>query len=173
MPTKKQILRVREWLSEPPFEDARRLHEPREFSYEDWFERGRALPAVTESLIEILSGEPLDRPTRFNYGAAYALGWVGDRRALPTLLQTMNAPHPLVRMESVAALGRLGDVSVVDSILAKLNDPKEQADVRANACVALGTLKAPGAKQALERARRDGDDFIVRSAEAALRLLNE
>lgn len=165
--TESSVERVREWLKEAPFYDTRRLDE--DFTYEDWLERGKALPDVAEALAEVLSSVQLDTPDNLNFGAAYALGWLGDDRAVAALLRALESPSATVRMQAVAALGRLNVSSQVDTVRARLEDP--DFNVRANACIALGYLGGEEAVAALRRASETEQAFVAECAAEALRML--
>jgi len=54
------------WLSEAPFDDPEKIRSRADFSYEDWFKRGRAIYFVEETLsrfVETPAPEPSDRHT--------------------------------------------------------------------------------------------------------------
>jgi HEAT repeat protein len=56
--------------------------------------------------------------------AAFALGRLGDRRAVPYLLEhLLSDPAPFVRARIAAALGQFGDPEVIDRLVRSLGDP--------------------------------------------------
>src|SRR5262245_3343303 len=63
MQTDSDRSRVREWLMKAPFDDPRALAAQPDFSYEDWFNEGRALPYRVEVLTELLEREDLQQPS--------------------------------------------------------------------------------------------------------------
>lgn len=60
-------------------------------------------------------------PTRV--AVAVALGRLGERRAIPELLEVANMEHPLVRMAALHALGKLGDAGIRLHLSDALDDP--------------------------------------------------
>jgi len=167
--------KVEEWLQEAPFDDPIKQQQTPNFSYDDWFKRGRALPNVIESLIQLLEQEKLENPSGIGMRVAYALGWVGDKRPQITkaLLRTLYSKDLSLRIESVSAIGRQGDASVSPTIEKLLLNKDEDINVRGNACIAIGRLGAPSAEKLLTDALKDSDPFIVSCAKEGLRLLNE
>ena len=71
--------------------------------------------------------------------SAEALARLGDKRAVPVLVQALNDPHPSVRSFSAMALGALGEIQAVPALLRALHDP--QLNVRTAVLLALGNLK--------------------------------
>ena len=71
--------------------------------------------------------------------AAFALGQLEFKSAVPSLLQAMaNDVSVLVRHESAVALGSIGDERAREGLIARLSDSDE--DVRLSAEVALADL---------------------------------
>ena len=68
--------------------------------------------------------------------AAMRLGEMGDRHAVPALIQTLKDREMPVRLAAVEALGKLGDQQAVDSLIAIVHDP--------NAMVGLSAVEALG-----------------------------
>jgi HEAT repeat protein len=161
---------VRAWLRKAPFDDPAAQAAQPDFSYEAWIEEGKKLPRVVDALMELLEDE-LSEPSGAGERLAYALGWMGDRRAVAILTASIESQDPNLRVEAVAALGRLGDESVFDKLRQLLEDESEDPNVRANAAIAIGRLGAPESQEALKRAARSSNPFIAASAEEGLRLL--
>lgn len=164
---------VLKWLQEPPFDDPAALRLKPKFSYEDWFNRGRVLPGSVETLVELLEKEDLEHPSGNGMRAAYALGWIGDKRprAIDALLRAIGSKDITLRIEAVAALGRLGDPRALPTLEKLLQDKAEDTNVRANACIALGHLDGPSAARLLRETLQDRDPFVARCAGEGLRML--
>ena len=163
---------VEAWLMRAPFDELRPDLGPEPFSYEAWFDEGRALPLAVETLIGLLTGEDLENPSGRGMRTAYALGWIGDGRPeeINALLRALGSRDVALRMEAVGALGRLGDATLAPQLEAVFLNTQEDENVRANACIALGQLAAPSSLPLLKRALSDPDPFIASSATEALRL---
>lgn len=166
---------VLEWLKEAPFDDPLALKQKPDFSYEEWFGRGRSLPRVVETLIKLLEQEGTEQASGHGVRAAYALGWVGDRRKqiIQSLMKAIGSKDLSLRIEAVSALGRQGDPSVFPTLEKLLLNRKEDVNVRANACIAIGRLGVPSSERLLTNTLKDSEPFIGRCAEEALRLLRE
>ncbi len=164
---------VMEWVREAPFDDPSAMQRKPDFSYEDWFARGRSLPEAVETLVETLKREDLAHPSGDGMRLAYALGWIGDRRKeiVDVLLRSLGSHDVRLRMEAAAALGRQGDAAVLPVLQRLLADTKDDVNVRANACVAIGRIGSPSSEASLEAVRADKDPFLASCAEEALRLL--
>jgi len=172
---RKQLQHVVEaWLMRAPFDELRPDLGPEPFSYEAWFDEGRNLPLAVETLIALLAGEDLEKPSGRGMRTAYALGWIGDGRpeAIKALLRVLGSRDVALRMETAAALGRLGDATLSPQLEEIFLNPHEDDNVRANACIALGRLAAPSSLPLLTRALTDSDPFIASAAKEALRLYN-
>jgi HEAT repeat protein len=166
---------VLEWVKEAPFDDPIAQRRNPDFSYEKWFERGRSLPHLVETLINLLEQEDPKHPSGNGMRVAYALGWLGDQRkqAIPPLMKGIKSKDNRLRIEAVSALGRQGDASVLPTLEKLLLNQKEDVNVRANACIAIGRLGVPSSEKLLTDTLKDSDPFIVRCAEEALRLFHE
>jgi HEAT repeat protein len=57
-----------------------------------------------------------------NYKAAWALGHVGDRRAIPALIDSLGAEDALMRTSAIDALAQLEAAEALPSLRALLND---------------------------------------------------
>jgi HEAT repeat protein len=104
---------------------------------------------------------------------ALALGRLGDRRAVPALLQAAkdsaaNGPHadPETQIYSVWALGAIGDPQA-EPALAELAG-SEDPGVRKAAVHALGSLPGEGSRAALMRALEDRVEDVRWNAAIAL-----
>ncbi len=77
----------------------------------------------------------------FRLKTATSLGLMGDRQAVPVLMQTLDEAGSLGGLASAAsALGLIGDQTAVDPLLEMAADQAGRAASRAFACVALGLL---------------------------------
>jgi hypothetical protein len=163
---------VLDWLKEAPFSDPDHMRLKPDFSYEDWFARGRSLPESIETLIKLLEREDLMHPSGNGMRTAYALGWIGDKRkrAIDALLRSLGSKDVALRVEATSALGRQGDETVLPTLEKLLTNKKEDVNVRANAIIAIGRLQLPSSEALIRQTLNDSDPFIVRCAEEALRL---
>lgn len=101
-----------------------------------------------------------------------ALGKVGDDRAREQLIDfALNAYSPLERRTAVEVLGKLGGVGVVAAVSRVLLHDKGD-DVREAAATALGALRDPAGRDALERAEKGDSNARVQvlAAEALKQL---
>jgi HEAT repeats len=164
---------VLQWVREAPFSDPVKLRASPNFSYEQWFARGRKLPGVADTLVELLEKEDLQHPSGDGMRIAYALGWVGDRgpRAIAALIRCLGSKDITLRIEAVAALGRIGDASVVELLENMVKDHRQDKNIRGNACVSLGRLGVRSAEPVLREALTDADRFVVLCAQEGLKLL--
>lgn len=48
--------------------------------------------------------------------AAQALGWIGNRKAVPALIKALSDPNPLVHRSAAESLGKLGDPSALPAL---------------------------------------------------------
>jgi hypothetical protein len=166
---------ILEWLKEAPFDDPERAGLNPNFSYDEWFARGKSIPGSVDALVALLNSEDPLHPSGLGARAAYALGWVGDtsKPVVDALLRSLNSKDPGLRIEAVSALGRQGSADVLPILVTLLTNENEDVNVRANACIAIGRLRVPSSEPLLRRILQDKNAFLVRSAQEALRLLKE
>ncbi|HMA36537.1 MAG TPA: HEAT repeat domain-containing protein [Chloroflexia bacterium] len=91
---------------------------------------------VGELIDQLATGEAGDDDTRAE--AAFALGQIGDPRAVEPLIAALRDEDTVVRTEAAAALGALGDRRAVEPLIRALYDT--QWEVRSNAALSLGAL---------------------------------
>jgi HEAT repeat protein len=90
--------------------------------------------------------------------AVEALGRIGDRRAVPALIQVLRKDSTGgVRAQAATMLARIGDPRAVDPLIAALRDPK--GSVREASVRALGELRPPTALNPLARILADSPAY--------------
>jgi HEAT repeat protein len=119
----------------------------------------RSLRITKPLLIATRDGEP-----RVREEAAWALGRMGDGRAVPVLVGLLEDRDVLVRIAAARALGTRGAASVPHLLSALRNSHEEPTPAMLEAFVRIGHP----AIQALERAARDADPAMRRKASRAL-----
>lgn len=121
-----------------------------------------------EGLIRVLLDQ--DRPTAARASAAYALGWIENKRAADALLVVLHDADPVVRARAAGALGQLQTERAASQLTDALRD--DDAAVRQQAAQALTAIGAPQAFDALVRFVSDPneDKAVQRSALMSLGL---
>jgi MFS family permease len=115
--------------------------------------RGAADPQLTEALIEVLQG----KEPALSVIAAWALGRMGDERALEALRAGLNAPYRSVQAHCARSLGTLGDVESTPILLERIRTETD-IGLRIAYAAALGKLggsEAAGDILSHLRERRD------------------
>jgi HEAT repeat protein len=124
-----------------------------------------ALPAV-DGLVALLH----DDRSADAYGAAVALGRLGDVEALPALVAELRGPSEERAVEAAQGLGLLGRpaITAVPQLIAALDD--DDASLRAASVEALGRIEfvQPALRAAVLRRIIDGDWRVRERAAAAL-----
>jgi HEAT repeat protein len=77
----------------------------------------------------------------------YALGEIGDTRAVEPLADKLASESTEVRVSAASALGQIGDTKAVDPLIRALGDT--DSTVRGNAAYALGEIGDTRAVQPL------------------------
>lgn len=161
-------------------------------------EAARALTAAGADAVEPLIGALARKESEARRNAAWALGAIGDKRAVMPLTETLRRDSDEKTREHAAwALGALGDRRANEAISAALNDSsanvREQAAwaagaigedgavpsliaslsdesprVREQSAWALGAIGDPRAADALRASLRDGDKGVREQARWAL-----
>ena len=98
--------------------------------------------------------------------AARAIGLIGDRNAVPMLMQGLEDADPVAGQRAAEAIGRIGDVSAVPGLIQMVGSGAD--DVRGRAALALGMLKAEQAVPALASLLRSAGPGNKRAAAEAL-----
>ena len=118
---------------------------------------------------DILSRE--DVPFLLQKSALYALGIMGDKKALPLLLSYLDHPNAHLRMRAVEAMGNLGQADTGELIRQKLADKNKF--VRQAAILALGRIKSAKYIPYLENFLASSDPYHKRSAIISLAILED
>jgi HEAT repeat protein len=105
--------------------------------------------------------------------AAWALGEIGDARAIEPLLQAFKGDDGGTRTEVVAALVKLNATSDVSIFIQILKNPNEKRDLRLDAALALGELGDIKARSTLLEAMADKDTMIQMNAAKSLTKLGK
>jgi hypothetical protein len=88
----------------------------------------------------------------------FALGWLGDARAVPVVLSYLGAEDPLVRLGATKALGWLDDQRAVEPLIALIEKETAQGlgptnhDLICQITHVLGELGSPRAIPAIQAA---------------------
>jgi HEAT repeat protein len=93
---------------------------------------------------------PLLADPDVNHKAAWALGGVGDRRAIPALIESLDDEDALMRTSAIDALAQLEAAEALPRLRTLVNDP---ALPRAGDPIPVGE-RAKAAIAAIERALR-------------------
>lgn len=118
-------------------------------------------------LRELLKQDP-DETVRS--ACAKALGDFADDKSRPLLEEALE-DHPLVRLQAVIAMGRLGGANSGPALLALLKD--SQPEVRYQAVRAVGQLKLDGSEEFIVPLLEDSDEMVRRGAEQSLQELGQ
>jgi HEAT repeat protein/Na+/melibiose symporter-like transporter len=97
-------------------------------------------PRLTTALVATLQGTEL----ALQAVAAWALGRIGDERALEPLRAKLDSPYHSIRAQAARALGALRDYTVIPLLLARLESETDKGVLMAYAS-ALGNLHAEDA----------------------------
>ena len=115
--------------------------------------RRRPDPRLMEALIDVLNGNA----PALSVIAAWALGRIGDKRAIEPLRARLDAPHRSVRAFCARSLGALGDRDGIPTLLERLASEPDKGLQLAYAS-ALGILGAEDAVDHLLTMLRTSED---------------
>jgi HEAT repeat protein len=101
-------------------------------------------------------------------GAGEALGKVGDKTAVPRLIQAMQSDTAQMRRVAIGAVALIADPSGEAALTEALKNPNDDDEARAQATTGLGKIATPTAIATLVNALKDDDLKIRSSAVAAL-----
>jgi len=119
-----------------------------------------------EDLIETVTDETILPFSKLS--AISALGRLGNKEAVPYLVEALQSENHYVRRESARALGMLGISEAVEPLIEAVDMDKDN-EVRRNAIVALGQLGDEQAVDILTQAMEESSFLIKRAAEASLK----
>ncbi len=125
-----------------------------------------ALGAIGESAVLPLIDVLKDRRWEIGASAAYALGEIGDARAVQPLIDALRDEDWHMRSYAAYALGEIGDAKAVAPLIDALKDGNESA--RKNAAAALGQIGDARAVQPLTNTLKDEDADVREAAREAL-----
>ena len=117
---------------------------------------------ILPRLREMLKQDP-DETVRS--ACARALGDFGDESSV-NLLEEALEDHPLIRLQAVIALGRLGQASAGPILLSLMRD--QLPEVRYQAVRAVAQLKLEGCEESIQELMNDRDEMVRRGAEQSL-----
>jgi transcription initiation factor TFIIIB Brf1 subunit/transcription initiation factor TFIIB len=100
---------------------------------------------AVEPLMDLLTSEDPDA----RFGAAKALGDIGDKRAIPGLINTLNDPEGAVRFWALDALGKLKADEAAEAIGKLVQDKRES--IRDLAKEVLTQIGTPNAMRVLKQ----------------------
>lgn len=125
-------------------------------------------PLAVPALIQTLEARGNDRRLSdiARQFAARVLGKIGDRRAVPALMEALQAPSKYVRHYAAWALGTLADRQAVPALMTALRN--EDQDLRRYAAKSLGEIGDRQAALALIVALQDEDGGARQYAAEAL-----
>ena len=103
--------------------------------------------------------------------AAWALGGIGDAKAVEALEEALKDRDEYVRGSAASALGAIADPRAVETLEEALKD--EDVLVRGNAASALGAIADPRAVEALEEVLNDECVSVRLSAVLALEAIDD
>jgi hypothetical protein len=104
-------------------------------------------------------------------GAIIALRIIGDRNAVPKIIDALGDENRFVRREAVKSLGRIGDERVIEPLTGALQD--EDTSVRMRAVSALAKFSRDDVIDALIGALDDSDSGVRLRAVQALEEIND
>jgi len=115
----------------------------------------RAFQTMGESAIPALVTLLQHKDERIRIAAAWALGEIGNREAVPALMTALeDRKSPALRQQAADALGRIGDTLAVNGLIRALGD--REREVRREAADALRKIGTPEAAKAYENWLRRG-----------------
>lgn len=121
-----------------------KLDEPADHSFAIYCLQQYGAYAVDPLLVVLRTDDDPDA----RFGAAHALGLIGDRRAIPALLEALTDAEPAVRYWAADALGKLRAEQAVSALSKLLKD--HHKGVRVSAATALQQIGTPQAIEILE-----------------------
>jgi HEAT repeat protein len=131
-------------------------------------------PSAVGPLLAALDPAPKDRDTTdANRRIAEALGALRAREAVPALKKLTTSPDGFTQVAAVDALGRIGDPSAVETLVAIATGDRSEPFTAKKALLALGAIADPSAGKAVLRMlfeERPGVSFFPEAAFAAYQI---
>ena len=112
-----------------------------------------------------------DDDPRVRQFLAVTMGQIGDKRAIPALMDGLNDPQAENEISTLLALGLIGDNSAVPGVVNQLQN--KEAAVRKMAAYVLGALKDPSAIHDLQVALNDTSQDVRWHAAMSLAEMND
>jgi len=128
-----------------------------------WVAEGNAIEGVEEGLLALLAEEKGEWRRSI---IVKALGFVGGKGSVATLIRVLGTDRPLVQRDAAEALGKIGDVEAVEALGKALNTPDD--DVRVACCGALAEIGGKKAESFLEKALHDESEYVRDVAKSSL-----
>jgi HEAT repeat protein len=133
--------------------------------------------ATVAPLIEMLGRE---KGPGARGAAVVSLGRLGDDAAAPPLVQILSGgpdgkkreQNPFVLRAAARGLGQLRSRVAVPTLVALIENPKIEADIKREAAAALGDIGDPAAAPALRSALASPDPYLSMAAEKSLRSIS-
>lgn len=122
-----------------------------------------ALGVAEAAILPYLITSLEDDAPEMRWAAAYALGKLGDQRAVEPLRKALYDDQDKVRREAVKSLAQL---KAVEPLIGVLRD--EESTVRTGYCDALGHLGDARAVQPLIECLKDSSELVRQAAAEAL-----
>ena len=126
------------------------------------FTQGGSNPVAVPLLVAQLS----DTDEGVRKGAAEALGKIGDKAAVPKLIELSQKDTAQVQRVAIGALALIADVSAESTLTAAVTNPATNGEARSQAAAGLGKIATPTAVATLIKTLTD-DDLKLRSAAIA------
>ncbi len=95
-----------------------------------------ASPPLSDALVGVLRSQEPD----LSVAAGWALGRLGDRRAIPALRETLHSEYALLRSRAARSLANLGDRASASAIMDAMRRERHDA-IRVAYATALGSLR--------------------------------
>jgi|CZKF01.1.fsa_nt_gi HEAT repeat protein len=133
---------------------------------------GYAAPGLVKMgapAVDALVAAMKDPDADVRWEAANALGEIKDPRAVPPLLEALQAKD--LQWHAAYALGKIKDPRAVEPLIAALQN--KDAEFREQVASALGEIKDPRADAALIAALKDPEPKVLHAAANALGLIND
>ncbi len=132
----------------------------------------QALSSFGETAEEPLLDALHDPSPSIRSGAGFALGLIGDPRALPALIADLQDPQPAARRGAIAGLADMEDVRAVPPLLAALSREKN-SDIKLELYHALAEFREPEILTAFLPLCRNRDEHLRLFAVSTVRKFND